>query len=80
MKAPRDLSGRELADALCRRWAYQEVHQAGSHIIIQTEIPSHQRLPIPAHKNLRVGTLSAILKLVANHKGTTRDEILKTIL
>ena len=80
MKTPRDVSGRELADALCRHWAYQEVHQTGSHIIIQTEVPSHQRLPIPAHKNLRVGTLNAILKLVANHKGATRDEILKTIL
>lgn len=80
MKTPRDLSGRELADALCRHWGYQEVHQAGSHIIIQTEVPSHQRLPIPEHKNLRVGTLNAILKLVANHKGTTRYEILKTVL
>lgn len=80
MKTPRDLSGRELADSLCRHWAYREVHQTGSHIIIQTEVPSHQRLPVPAHKNLKVGTPNAILKLVANHKATTRDEILKTIL
>jgi predicted RNA binding protein YcfA (HicA-like mRNA interferase family) len=80
MKTPRDLSGHQLADGLCRHWAYREVHQTGSHIILQTEEPSHQRLPVPAHKVLRVGTLNAILKLVANHKGRTREEILKTIL
>ena len=80
MKTPRDLSGRELADALCRHWAYREVHQTGSHIILQTDVPSHQRLPIPAHKNLRVGTLNAILKLVAVHKGKTREEVLETFL
>lgn len=80
MKTPRDLSGRELADALCRHWEYREVYQAGSHIILQTEVPSHQRLPIPAHKYLRVGTLNAILRLVASHKGTSRDDILRSFL
>jgi hypothetical protein len=53
MKIPRDLGGRELADGLCRHWAYREVGQTGSHIILQTEQPSHQRIPIPAHKSLR---------------------------
>lgn len=37
MKIPRDLSGRELADGLCRHWAYRKVSQTGSHIILQTE-------------------------------------------
>jgi len=32
------------------------------------------------HKSLRVGTLNAILKLVANHKGRSREEILKTVV
>jgi predicted RNA binding protein YcfA (HicA-like mRNA interferase family) len=75
MKIPRDLSGRELADGLCRHWAYRKVSQTGSHIILQTEQPSHQRIAIPAHKSLRVGTLSAILRLVANHKGVSREAI-----
>ena len=79
MKSPRDLSGRELADELCRRWDYREVHQTGSHIILQTETPTHQRIPIPAHKPLRVGTLNAILRLVANHKGVLRDVILRSL-
>jgi len=79
MKSPRDLSGRELADGLCRHWDYREVHQTGSHIILQTETPRHQRIPIPAHKPLRVGTLNAILRLVANHKGVPREEILRSL-
>jgi len=79
MKSPRDLSGRELADVLCRHWDYREVHQTGSHIILQTETPTHQRIPIPAHKALRVGTLNAILRLVANHKGVLRDVILRSL-
>jgi predicted RNA binding protein YcfA (HicA-like mRNA interferase family) len=80
MKTPRDLSGRELADALCRHWVYREVAQTGSHIILQTEVPGHQRIPVPAHRVLRVGTLNAILRLVANHKGVSRETILSSIL
>jgi len=79
MKLPRDLSGRELAAALCRHWGYQEVHQQGSHIILETGLPGHQRLPVPAHDFLRIGTLNAILQLVAQHKGVTREDLLKTL-
>lgn len=79
MKVPRDLDGRDLADTLCRRWQYREVGQVGSHIILQTEMPSHQRLPIPAHKPLKLGTLNAIVRLVATHKCVSRDEVLATL-
>ena len=80
MKTPRDLSGPELAKALCRSWGYREVAQRGSHIILQTEIPGHQRISVPAHKFLRVGTLNAILNLVADHKSVSRDVLLDSIL
>ena len=79
MKLPRDLSGRELAAVLCRHWDYREVNQQGSHIILETGQPSHQRLPVPAHDFLRIGTLNAILRLVAQHKGVTREDLLKTL-
>ena len=52
----------------------------GSHIILQTEIPSYQRLSVPAHKTLRIGTLNAILNLVAEHKGVSRETLLDSIL
>jgi predicted RNA binding protein YcfA (HicA-like mRNA interferase family) len=77
VKTPRNLYGRELADHLIRRWEYRETHQTGSHIILRTETPSGQTLPIPAHKPLLVGTLNAILKMVADHKGVTRDAVLR---
>jgi predicted RNA binding protein YcfA (HicA-like mRNA interferase family) len=77
MKLPRDLSGRRLADHLCRRWNYVEVHQTGSHIILQTEMPSHHRIAVPAHDHLRIGTLNAILRSVAVHKGLDRETVLR---
>lgn len=47
MKLPRDISGQQLVKVLCRDWGYQKVHQEGSHIILETDDPSHQRLAIP---------------------------------
>jgi predicted RNA binding protein YcfA (HicA-like mRNA interferase family) len=76
MKLPRDLDGRELAGILCRDWDYQVAHLEGSHIILQTGKPSHQRLSVPAHSPLRIGILSPFLRQVARHKGVDRDAIL----
>jgi hypothetical protein len=39
MKLPRDVAGERLADVLCRRWQYHRVHQSGSHIILETDVP-----------------------------------------
>lgn len=77
MKLPRDLSGKDLAKHLCRRWEYQESNQVGSHLVLETKEPSPQRIAIPLHKNLRIGTLHAILRAVAEHKNSTRDKILR---
>jgi predicted RNA binding protein YcfA (HicA-like mRNA interferase family) len=79
MKLPRDLSGGELVECLCKHWNYRVVHQEGSHIILQTGIPSHQRLPVPAHSFLKIGTLNAILRVVSAHKQVTKEEILRTL-
>ena len=65
MKIPRDVSGEHLAQMLCRRWQYVKVHQVGSHIILETTEPSHQRIAIPNHAALRVGTFNSILRAVA---------------
>jgi hypothetical protein len=59
MKLPRDLAGKHLASVLCRKWGYQEVHQAGSQVILDTGDPSPQRISIPSHTSLRLGTLSS---------------------
>jgi len=49
----------------------------GSHIVLETEDPHHQRLVVPAHRKLRIGTLSAILRQVTQHKNVSREDILK---
>ncbi len=79
MKIPRDLSGEDLVKHLCRKWEYRVVHQEGSHVVLETETPSHQRIAVPAHKNLRIGTLNVILRSVARHKGVERQDLLDSL-
>jgi predicted RNA binding protein YcfA (HicA-like mRNA interferase family) len=79
MKVPRDLSGEQLIKVLCRDWGYRQTHQEGSHVILQTDIPGHQRLSVPNHNPLRIGTLNAILRAVATHKGVDRQNLLDSL-
>jgi predicted RNA binding protein YcfA (HicA-like mRNA interferase family) len=57
---------------------YQVINQEGSHIVLETKEPSRHRTVVPDHKTLRVGTLNAIVRQVAQHKGVDRLEILRT--
>lgn len=75
MKLPRDVSGERLAQALCRTLGDARVHQSGSHIILQTESPSHHRLAVPAHAALRLGTLNAILRAVAEVQKLSKADL-----
>ena len=76
MKLPRNVSGRDLVRSLRRDWKYQKIHQTGSHIILETDEPSRQRITVPDHKALRIGTLNSILRAVSNHKQVSRDTLL----
>lgn len=79
MKLPRDVSGRDLVKALCRDWGYRQVHQAGSHIILQTDTPQSHRISIPDHSPLRIGTFNAILRAVAQVKQATKEDVLRSL-
>lgn len=79
MKLPRDISGSKLMATLCGSWGYRKVNQEGSHVTLQTDEPTRQRVVVPDHKAVRIGTLNAILRQVAEHKGVTREAILATI-
>ena len=79
MKIPRDLSGHDLIKTLCRNWGYRVVHQVGSHVILETDDPSHHRLAVPDHRALRVGTLNGILRAVAEHKKVSREDLLNSL-
>ena len=76
MKLPRDLSGAELIKLLRKHHGYRQVNQEGSHVILETNSPRHQRLAIPSHNPLRVGTLNAILRAFADLKDLEKEDIL----
>ena len=79
MKLPRNLHGVDLANHLVRRWNYKLIQQTGSHMKLQTEVPHGHTATIPAHKPLKTGTLSGILKEVAEHKQVSVDDILRNL-
>ena len=76
MKLPRDLNGTELVRLLCKHYGYQQVHQVGSHVILQTESPAHHRLAVPNHNPIRIGTLNAILNAVSKIHSVSKETIL----
>jgi predicted RNA binding protein YcfA (HicA-like mRNA interferase family) len=69
----------QLADVLRRRRGYSRVHQVGSHIILETSEPGHQRIAVPAHNPLRLGTLASLLRVVADHQNVSRYAIIETL-
>lgn len=76
MKLPRDLSGNYLARKLSR-FGYKQTRQTGSHQrLTRTTTTGTHHLTIPRHKNLRVGTLNAILMEVASHLEISKAELL----
>lgn len=78
MKLPRDVSGAKL-QAAQRRVGYKTVRQRGAHVRITTRINGEHHEVIPLHSAVKVGTLSSILKSVAQHHETTVEELLHAI-
>ena len=76
MRVPRDVYGRDFANHLIRRWAFRELRQTGSHIVLRTDEPSGLTISIPAHKPLRIGTFSDMLYAIAAHKRVSAEDIL----
>ncbi len=75
MRLPRDLSGERLA-ALLERYGYEAERQTGSHLRLTTSYTSAEHhVTIPHHSNLRVGTLSGILRAVAAYLEIDRDAL-----
>lgn len=78
MRLPRDLSGEELA-VLLGGYGYEVTRQTGSHMRLTTTQGGEHHVTVPRHKSLRVGTLSAILRDVAEHLGLPRQTLLETL-
>ena len=78
MKIPRDLSGQDLIRRL-KSLGYEPTRQSGSHIRLTTQENGEHHITIPNHDPLRIGTLSAIISLVAEHFNITKEELLKQL-
>jgi len=80
-KIPRDLSGRKLA-TLLSKYGYIINKQRGSHIRLTSNFKGiPHRITIPNHGSIKIGTLSYILRDIADYlkmdKEVFTDELFK---
>lgn len=78
MKLPRQISGIELAKLL-KKYGYEITRQAGSHIRLTTSLNGEHHITIPAHKDLKIGTLSGILSDVAGHFEMDKSDLVNDL-
>ncbi len=79
MRLPRDISEAELA-SLLRRYGYEITRQTGSHLRLTSAAKGTQHdITIPAHRSLRVGTLSDILADVAAYLEMEKESLVEDL-
>ena len=79
MKLPRDISGEAFA-SLLRRYGYQVTRQTGSHLRLTSRSKGiEHHITIPAHQQLKVGTLGAILNDVAAYLEMARKDLVAAL-
>ena len=79
MKLPRDIDATTLKQLLVPL-GYTVTRQTGIHIRLTTQNQGQHHITIPNHSPIKVGTLNAILRDIADHFGLSRDELLDQIL
>ncbi len=58
----RILSGKDVCSILAKH-GFQEVRRRGSHVVMQKKLPQTTiTVPVPDHKEIRVGTLQSIIR------------------
>jgi predicted RNA binding protein YcfA (HicA-like mRNA interferase family) len=63
MSLLKKISGKECLKILCNKFGFQVIRQRGSHVLIKKETPQGKiGTVIPQHKELKIGTLKAILE------------------
>ena len=78
MKLPRSVNGSDLAKAL-HALGYEITRQKGSHMRVTTQVNGTHHEVIPAHKPIKPGTLSSILKSVAQHHQITTAGLIEKL-
>jgi len=72
------LTGQELARSLAKL-GYISDRQTGSHLRLTTQENGEHHITIPNHSPIKLGTLSAILREIAEHFDIDRDELLSRL-
>lgn len=76
-KIPRDISGRELAKLLGKKFDYQLTREVGSHIRLSSNRTGREhKITIPDHSGIKIGTLNNILKDLSNYLSISKEELL----
>lgn len=78
MKLPREISGEDLA-RLLKKYGYETTRQTGSHMRLTTTLQGEHHITIPAHKYLKIGTLSSILNDIATHLKIEKGSLIKEL-
>ncbi len=78
MKLPREISGAELAKLL-KKYDYEITRQTGSHMRLSTTAKGQHHITIPAHKHLKIGTLSGILGNIAIHFKIDKRDLIREL-
>lgn len=76
MRMPRGVRGEELS-RLLSKLGYEVTRQTGSHIRLSRRGQHH--VTIPRHSELKVGTLSGIVRDIAEHMDMQREEAIRAI-
>ncbi len=80
MKLPRDLAGRDVARLLARHYGYRVTRNRGSHMTATLTIGGNRHsVTVPSHRDVRVGTLDAIVTDVAAFLDLSRQEVRETL-
>ena len=79
MKVPRNVSGNELISYLLSI-GFQKVRQTGSHVRLVAEIDGKTHaITVPLHNPLKIGTLSNIVKDIAEKTGCDWADIMEEL-
>jgi len=78
VKLPRNVSASDLTKAL-GSYGYAVTRQKGSHIRLTTQQGGEHHVTVPDHDPLRVGTLSGILRNIAEHLDMTREQLMEAV-
>jgi predicted RNA binding protein YcfA (HicA-like mRNA interferase family) len=63
MSLLRKISGKECVKILCNKFGFHIIRQRGSHVLIKKETSEGKiGTVVPQHKELKIGTLKAILE------------------